>query len=518
MKILRAVMAFACLAVLSGCGGGGSSGPKPLPTLKTTLSAVGNTVSVNEGTTASSFTVNVTSSGSASTPVIPSVSYDNTVYASVTAVAGTTAGTYVITATPVSDLGGATYAAPITFRLCQETACTHIYPGSTATYAYNLTVKLHDWAMFQRDAAHTGYVHTTLDAAKFKQAWTWTNPAGNFMSAVVSGNGSAFVSAAPGKVYSFNEMTGAQNWAYDLLTPTEINSPGALAFANGKVYVPAFVTIPGSTFYGTGTVRGLDASTGAFVSDSGFISQISTFNSPTVYNDEMFYSQGYYGGVLWKYSLPSGTTSWQTTSIQANQYGGETPAVDTNYVYYSSGWGLTVFNKSDGSVYADISSPRLYSALYDSLISPVIARSGHVIIGNQEHGNYLEAIDVASRSVIWQSADNYNLQPVVAGDTVYAARLYPQTVDAISDTDGSVLWSWAMPAGDTQFGENMVVCDNLLFVSTDKNIYAIDLKTHQTVWTFAAHGRLSLSSNYILYAVANDYGIGGMVTAINLRG
>lgn len=521
MRILSVVAALAGVLFLAGCGGGGGSGPKPLPTLKTTLSSSGNTVSVDEDASAASFTVNVTSSGSASTPVIPSVSYDGKVYASVTVASGTTAGSYVINAVPQPNLGGGTYAGPITFRLCQEAACTHVYPGSTITYDYSLTVKLHEWATFQRNAAHTGYVHATLDVAKFKKAWAWTNPDSNLTYAVISANGSAYVSARPNKIYSFNEATGAQNWVNDLASPVAIYATGGMAYDKGTIYVSAAGPSTGSTFTGGSTIRGMDAATGAFRSDSPFVSQVSSFNSPTIFKDEMFYSQGYYGGVLWKYSLPAGATAWTSTYTYSNQFGGETPAVDENYVYYTTGFGLAIFSKLDGSLVANVADTLLFTTGYDNFIAPVITPSGHVIYGSPQGGSQFVAVDVASLSVIWRSTNNYNLQPVVAGNVIYGMHNYPYQVDAISDVDGNVLWSWPMPAGDTQFQQTMVVCDNLLFVITDKNTYAIDLRTHQTVWTLAEHGTLSLSSGYILYIVANDYTSGSVtskVTAINLRG
>jgi outer membrane protein assembly factor BamB len=75
-------------------------------------------------------------------------------------------------------------------------------------------------------------------------------------------------------------------------------------------------------------------------------------------------------------------------------------------------------------------------------------------------------------------------------------------LDALSEKDGHVLWSWTPPAGNGYFRRNIVVTKNLVFVSTDANVYAIDLNTHQQVWQYPKPGMLAISSNLNLY-IAN---------------
>lgn len=519
--MLRLALVCAYGAILSGCGGGGGGGGVDAPvSLPVTLSASSASATVMEGATASTFTLTATMSGTAKTPIVPNVSYDKAVFEDVTVVAGATAGTYTLTARTLPDLPGATYSSALTFRLCQEAACTNVYNASTATYTHNLTVKLKEWAMFQRDAAHTGYVHTVLDVTKFTKAWSYTRNDAGFTNPVIAANGSAFVSLRWGKVISLNEATGAVNWTSDLQTPTALNTAGDLAYQNGRVYVPAFVTIPGSTFYGTASIRALDAATGTFISDSGFISQVSEFNSPAFDENSIYYTQGYYGGSLFGYDLATGASRWTPVSNYSNIYGGQSPAVDKNYVYQSSSWGLLIHDKTSGAVVASVSEPRLYSTSYSERTGPVVTPAGRVLYLNRDAGQKIFAVDVANRSVAWRSQTGYNLQPVVSGETVYASRNYPASVDALDEKTGAVLWSWSAPSGE-YFSHSMIVCDNLLFISSNKMVYAVDLKTRQTVWTYPATGPLSLSSGYMLYIAGNQtFSIGSpeaTVTAIKLR-
>ena len=55
--------------------------------------------------------------------------------------------------------------------------------------------------------------------------------------------------------------------------------------------------------------------------------------------------------------------------------------------------------------------------------------------------------------------------------------------------------------------------DNLAFVVSEKATYAIDLGTHQAVWSYPYSGTIALSDNGVLYVARSD----GALGAINLR-
>ena len=84
------------------------------------------------------------------------------------------------------------------------------------------------------------------------------------------------------------------------------------------------------------------------------------------------------------------------------------------------------------------------------------------------------------------------------------------------ERDGRVLWSWALPAGDTGFHHNVVLTDNLVFVSTDRAVYALDLKTHAPVWQYAQGGSLAISGGGILYITTGVHASDGRLVAVKL--
>jgi len=125
--------------------------------------------------------------------------------------------------------------------------------------------------------------------------------------------------------------------------------------------------------------------------------------------------------------------------------------------------------------------------------------------------------NISAKTIAWRSANAYLTHPAIANGVIYAARNSPATLDAMSEADGHILWSWTPPAGNTSFHRNTVVTNNLVFVSTDANVYAIDLNTHQAVWQYAKPGMLAISGSSILYIATGATISDGNLVAIKLK-
>jgi hypothetical protein len=107
--------------------------------------------------------------------------------------------------------------------------------------------------------------------------------------------------------------------------------------------------------------------------------------------------------------------------------------------------------------------------------SPVIGAPGSVVATNTGNpgSNELIDFDIAMSSIRWHVPGHFRGNPAyhagvfyaLTGSPVYAPSSVPVTLEAHSEADGSLLWSWAAPA------------------STDSAPCAIDLTTHQAAWT-----------------------------------
>lgn len=379
------------------------------------------------------------------------------------------------------------------------------------THTVSIDVKLQEWATFQRNAAHSGYVPVKLDPTKFAKAWELTTADSARFGGLVPAKGAVYLTAGY-KAYRLNEATGATVWTYrppEQFVEDRLGPPG---YQNDAIYFPTIT----SHSTAAAVVRGLDAATGAFKSESSFLAQAGSFNSPAFFEGAMYFSEGRHGNVAYRYALPSGATTWSATLPVGFNFG-QTPAVDANYVYHLSGFGIVIVDRLNGAVVANVPNS-ISSGTPADVRAPVLASDGIVLAVDWNDNARLMAISSTSRSILWRGLPLGGCQPVTSGKVVYAwTPTLGWSVSALDATTGAIQWSWFLPAGESQLIENMIVTDNLLLVSSTKNIYAIDLKTRQTVWTYAGHGKLSLSSSLVLYVLQSDYGVEtSKITAIKL--
>jgi outer membrane protein assembly factor BamB len=70
---------------------------------------------------------------------------------------------------------------------------------------------------------------------------------------------------------------------------------------------------------------------------------------------------------------------------------------------------------------------------------------------------------------------------------------------------------------DTTFHRNVVVTNNLVFVSTNRAVYALDLATRKPVWQSPTPGHISISASRMLYIATGARESTGRVVAFRLR-
>ena len=115
-------------------------------------------------------------------------------------------------------------------------------------------------------------------------------------------------------------------------------------------------------------------------------------------------------------------------------------------------------------------------------------------------GNTLLDFNATTQAITWQISGDYGYTPACNAGVLYAANNSPLRLEARSETDGSLLWSWTPPqAGDSTFESEVLLTNSMIFVSTNLATYGIDTVTHQLVFSYPFPGRLALSKNGILY-------------------
>lgn len=433
-------------------------------------------------------------------------------------------------------LAPGTYAGNLELRVCRDLACTQQMPGSPVLVPYAITLKastnltplvraagVGEWAQYQANAAHTGYVPVTLDASKFNRRWRWGVPggamAGGQLQPVVTSAGTVYAvtsgSFQTASIHALAEHDKSTRWSHDFGSIFAANPPSTDA---GMLYLAT--SGHSDTF-----MWGFDGTTGGLNFRTAFGSQWEHYLAPAVANGAVYTNGGSYGGLL-SFSVSDGAQNWFANLSQVDQW---TPAVDGSHAYAFMPTGLHVINAATGVAEFVIADPGNTVGGYSVYGAPMIIGSGNVVmINGQGSGglvNRLVNFDIAARGIKWSVPGSFSMAPAFAKGVIYTVN--GAQLEARSDVDGSRLWSWFPDEASTdpfgvsygsQAGRNIIVTDNLAFVSTSTRVYAVDLVTHKTVWTFDQQGLLALSPNGVLYiATAATSNLPASLYAINLN-
>ena len=523
MKKTRALGALVVICALSACGGGGGGGggstPAPAPSTPppTTPPTTPPPATPSVGLTLSTPPISLTLAfgDDAKADVTGRWTAANLGSAQVYLQVADDGGTFVTPAVTASGNPDFVYSLPlsnavvpgtragtITVRACEDVQCVKPYASASQTLSYKVEITpMPEWETTQGNAAHNAYVPITLDVTRFAKAWEWKRPAvststttGPIFPVVTSGRmvyvaADGVSTAGPG-LFALDEKDGTVKWSQQFtLRYGSLNPPAA---SGGTVYVPT--TGHEDTF-----LWAFDAADGTPQMQSGFRTQWADILAPTVKDGVAYVNSGYYGGVVYAFERSTGLKKWEASG---GTYGMNTPALDdANRLYAHNGSTLTVLDSRDGTLLGSI-GPQPGGLQVDHRATPIVGAANSVtgFVGdwyNETRPLRNYAIDTSSER--WTSVKTYRAYPAVAKGVIYAASNNPKSFDAIDEKTGQVLWSWIPGTADTVFFHNVVVTNNLAFVSTNRALYAIDLATRKPVWQTPTPGQVAISASRMLY-------------------
>jgi hypothetical protein len=347
------------------------------------------------------------------------------------------------------------------------------------------------WPTYQANERHTGYVPRRFDTETFSLRWSKAVAPGFTLNPVTSVDGRVFVTPvgyfSPGmSLFALDARDGATLWTKDFGSVFSVNPP---AWGYGNVYVQTGNHTPGTW------IHAFDAESGALVFSSPLEAQWERYFAPTVFDGGVYVNGGYYGGM---YALDafSGERRW---FAGLPQYDGWTPAVTTTSAYAYVGEyqpGLYVFDRQTGQPSAVIADPDFDWNGWTMNLAPVVLEGGDAIA---IHDGRLIRFDLAGRRIAWQLASSYSGQPSYAGGVIYA--IDGARVVAIAADTGNEQWSWTVPGGMPR--GSLIVTDSHLFVSTPSDVYAVDLLSRSSDWSYPAGGSLALGDDN-LYVAQQD--------------
>lgn len=378
---------------------------------------------------------------------------------------------------------------------------------------------LAEWETFQRDARHTGYVPASFDPAQFVKMWEWQRIVGGepgVISSVATAAGNVVVSGedffGSPVLRVMREVDGALVWEQVFEGYPTINPP---ATSNGAVYVTtsgheqtflwAFAMVDGTPLI-----------------QASFSSQWASLLAPTVHGGRAYVSSGYYWDTLYAFDAVAGDRLW-TASAAATEM--SAPAVDDMRAVLYGRAALDVYDVATGERTVSIPDPYVPEAGGGSSYygAPVIGRADSVTAfsGTDHFGinpRHLVNFSIDEARARWRSQRRYLTQPAVVDGVVYAGSNDPKSFDAIDEATGRVLRSWVPPPTDVSFHRNVVATDNLVFVSTDRAVHALDRATLRPVWSYPVPGMLAISGGGTLYIAEGALQATGRLIAISLDG
>jgi len=381
------------------------------------------------------------------------------------------------------------YTGTFTVRACADSLCQQVHADTTRTIGYTLKViAVGEWETVQRNSRHDGYVPVSIDPTRYHVAWSFPHPGADSLSPVVTDDSNVYFSEPyTHSVYAKRAIDGTAQWRR-VLSPG-VNPP---TVSNGFVYAT-------TTAQQESWLYAMRASDGLPSFQAPFDTQGDGLLNPTVHNGKAYINAGYYGGMVLAFDAANGAVSWTASGGTSNM---NTPAVDDDFVYAFNTKTLNVYDAEDGSLLSSLGpDPDGMQDYYTG--TPMLGSPDHVLAysgrqlggGTRPLGNY----SVANQSLRWISTTLYSNYPAVAKGVVYATSNQTITFDALDEATGRLLWSWKPSQPTFGFIGNVVVTNNVAFVSTTSRIYAIDLKYRRAVWSAPTPGTISMSANRMLF-------------------
>lgn len=404
----------------------------------------------------------------------------------------------------------------VSLEVCSDQPCSNPVRGSPVLVPFDLMVEplselspwpgLSDWETYQGNASHTGSVAVSVDASAIVPRWAWWTPAPiqnspwyGPQSQLSIRAGRVFVSVDK-HLRVLDEHDGKAIWSYDfngvefapgLSSVVKLNPPAASGDS-------VFVATSGheATF-----MWGFEAGTGTLRFKTPFEAQWEAYLAPTVDAGVVFTNGGYYGG-MYAFDAVTGDELYFRQLLQYDEW---TPAVDSAYAYAYAGGRLDVMDRFNGQVIASMQDPTYDWLGYSMHTSPVIGSPASVTAVNVGNvfANALVNFDTVGQAVRWTAPGVYAGTPAYAGGVLFAVNESPFRLEARNEVDGSLIWWWVPQlAGENTFVGDVLVTENLVFVSTNLATYAIDRSSHAPVWSYPKSGRLALSSSGVFYISA----------------
>jgi outer membrane protein assembly factor BamB len=287
---------------------------------------------------------------------------------------------------------------------------------------------------------------------------------------IVVGAELVYAGSENGFVTAFEIETGTERWTFDTGLPD--GSP--------------FSVLDGDRLFVAGSdghARALDALTGEVIWTSPDDLMLSIAVVP---GDDVLYVGGFEPSFV-ALSKTDGSLAWRA-DLPAEP-GGRSPIYLDGTLYTGLADGqLVALNGTDGS--------QLWAtATGDGGVGSIASHDGLIIgpANSEEAGGYLFAIDAGSGELLWTVDGPEGWSPATGFGDLIIAQGEGGTWQALSRTDGALVWEFAPAAPFEVGGPVSIVGDTAYLTGRDGVLSAVDARTGEGIWEVTLDGEMNYS-------------------------
>ncbi len=331
------------------------------------------------------------------------------------------------------------------------------------------------------DVARDGVVAGESGRPPLTPLWSVAASTGLKLQPVAIGRSYAFATfadmfAPSDELRAIDLSDGTTRWTAAL---GPVGLVGFLTYANDRVYIANSRGTSGPP----PRVLAFDASTGALVWITDISAQFEQYWSPLVVGATVYSNAGTYGGLA-AFDAAQGSELFSISLEQTDHW---CAAWSGSEIITFVGGRLRGHDPTTGSInWNDLVSTSWSNG---TGTFPTVSNGRAFVIASPN----LYAVDLATHVVAWVGYGSYKGMVAALGDSVFGVSSGSLVVRSASS--GALQWSFA---GDGALENTPVIANGFVYVSSAKNTYAVDLTTHQQVWTVADGGSLAVASRRLL--------------------
>jgi len=352
-----------------------------------------------------------------------------------------------------------------------------------------------EWATYQGDMGHTGFVPETLLATQTDLLWS-ANPQPRGVGGIVVSDGLVITTPMQSPAYQPHEpvvvqdaTTGLTLWSVDFpdasVTPVTVEG-GAMYFQTS--YKPISIFAPYVYSY---------ALDGTKLWKTPYASRGARYLAPAVADGSVFAGGGESGGI-YSFDAVTGAENWFTSLPQAEFW---SPTWWRGKIVVNTKE-LDVLDESTGTRQITLGDPNAAAFHHPAVM--VFPPYAYVMKDSEIRAYDLNTQTLAWSRTIWNAGEFWS---EMASDGNELFIIDNGMLTSVDPSTGALLWYWRPSLPNTSVNSNVIVTLSHVIVSNMQHTYMINRYTHLTENTLPIGGNILAFGEGQLFVASDQQGI-----------